>query len=171
MKKSDLSRRDFNRFALTALGGVAAGSVVGCSDAGSGGGGAAAPDAGTTTPDSAGAEVPEPGDVAEAGEASAAQADKHVCRGLNTCKGMGAGGENDCAGMGACATAAAHECATHNECKGQGGCGEKPGENACKGMGGCAVPLKEHAWSTARSNFEAAMKADGKEFGDAPAAG
>ena len=92
----------------------------------------------------------------------------HVCRGLNTCKGVGAGKKNACAGMGVCATAKHHECATMNECKGQGGCGAKPGENACKGMGDCAVPLSEKAWKTARKNFEAAMKKAGKKFGDAP---
>uniref|UniRef100_A0A7C2P2Y9 Uncharacterized protein n=1 Tax=Schlesneria paludicola TaxID=360056 RepID=A0A7C2P2Y9_9PLAN len=92
----------------------------------------------------------------------------HVCRGLNTCKGIGAGKKNDCAGMGQCATAKAHECKGMNECKGQSGCGEKPGENACKGMGECAVPLSDKAWKTARKNFETAMKKAGKKFGDAP---
>ena len=55
----------------------------------------------------------------------------HVCRGLNTCKGKGKGGKNDCAGQGACATAKAHTCGGDNDCAGLGGCGEHPGENAC----------------------------------------
>jgi len=92
--------------------------------------------------------------------------EKHVRRGLNQCKSAGGGCENACAGKGACATIAAHKCAGNNECKGQGGCGAKPGENACKGMGSCAVPLKEHAWSKAPANFEAA----GKEAEPAPVA-
>ena len=92
----------------------------------------------------------------------------HVCRGLNTCKSLGADKQNACAGMGVCATAAHHVCRTHNECKGQGGCGAKPGENACKGMGDCAVPLGAKPWKTARTNFESAMKKAGKKFGAAP---
>lgn len=95
--------------------------------------------------------------------------DKHICRGLNTCKGKGAGGKNECAGMGACATAKAHECATLNDCRGQGGCGEKPGENECKTMGKCAVPVKkEKVWMKARARFEELMKKDGKKVGEAP---
>lgn len=92
----------------------------------------------------------------------------HVCRGLNTCKGLDATKKNSCAGTGECATAKPHECKGHNECKGQGGCGAKPGENTCKEMGECAVPLSEKTWKTARKNFETAMKKAGKKFGDAP---
>ena len=165
MKKTDLSRRDFNRLSMAAFGGVVAGTFAGCANDG---GDASVPDgapAGGTTETESG----EPA----AGEetASLLMGDKNVCRGLNICKGHGAGGENACAGTGACATIAAHECAGNNECKGQGGCGAKPGENACKGMGSCAVPLKDHAWGKARANFEAAMKAASKEVGAAPAAG
>jgi hypothetical protein len=76
---------------------------------------------------------------------------KHVCKGMNDCKGQGGGpknvaGKNSCKGQGACATVAKHECKGHNECKGQGGCsaGENgcAGKNTCKGKGGCQVPLK-----------------------------
>ena len=96
--------------------------------------------------------------------------EKHVCRGINTCKSKGKGGDNDCAGKGWCATASAHSCHAKNDCKGQGGCGGHPGENSCKGKGACAVPLKDDkAWKMARSTFEAAMKKAGKTFGDAPA--
>ena len=94
----------------------------------------------------------------------------HVCRGLNTCKGKGKGGKNECAGTSACATAKAHTCKGENACRGLGGCGETPGENKCKGMGECHVPLTEKAWAKARKNFEAAMKKDGKKVGDAPPA-
>lgn len=109
------------------------------------------------------------GFAADKEEGSLLLKEPHVCRGLNTCKSLGAGKDNTCAGIGACATAKAHDCKGQNECKGQGGCSAKPGENACKGMGGCEVPMKhEKMWKTARTNFEAAMKKAGKKFGDAP---
>lgn len=92
----------------------------------------------------------------------------HVCRGLNACKGKGAGEKNACGGQGACASAEHHECKGQNECKGQGGCGEYPGQNACKSKGECAVPLKAKAWKNARKAFEVQMKKAGHEFGDAP---
>jgi hypothetical protein len=94
--------------------------------------------------------------------------DKHVCRGLNTCKGKGKGGDNSCAGTGNCATAEAHSCKGDNSCKGQGGCEEYPGQNSCKGQGSCDVPLKEKTWKKARKAFEAQMKKAGKTAGDAP---
>lgn len=94
----------------------------------------------------------------------------HVCRGLNTCKGKGKGGENACAGQGNCATAEAHGCHGHNACKGQGGCGSHPGENGCKAQGACEVPLNEKTWKKARQTFEAQMKKQKKTFGAAPAA-
>jgi hypothetical protein len=174
MKKTDLSRRDFNRLTAAAFGGVVAGTFAGCANDAP-----PASDPPPEQPDGSSLTAPEgsgttstEGAEPAAGEetASLLMGDKNVCRGLNICKGHGAGGENACAGTGACATIAAHECAGNNECKGQGGCGAKPGENACKGMGSCAVPLKEHAWGKARANFEAAMKAAGKEAGPAPVA-
>jgi len=94
--------------------------------------------------------------------------EKHVCRGLNTCKGKAKGEANSCAGMGTCATAEAHSCKGENACKGQGGCGGYPGQNSCKGQGGCEVPLKDKAWKAARKAFEKEMKKAGKTFGDAP---
>jgi hypothetical protein len=89
----------------------------------------------------------------------------HACCGLNSCKGNGAGGDNDCSGMGKCSTTEAHGCAGSNACKNQGG----DGVNDCKGKGSCAVPIKGDAWKKARSNFEAAMTKAGKKFGPAPA--
>ena len=111
----DLSRRDFGKLTLAALAGMAAGTAT----------------------------------VALADDKTAALknplfSDPHVCRGLNTCKGKGAGKKNACAGMGQCATAAKHGCGSQNECKGQGGCGEHPGENTCKGQGECSVPHAFH---------------------------
>ena len=97
----------------------------------------------------------------EKGEAKEA----HACCGLNSCKGTGAGGGNECAGTGKCATAEAHSCAGSNACKNQGG----GGVNDCKGKGSCAVPSKGDAWKKARANFEAAMTKAGKKFGPAPA--
>jgi hypothetical protein len=88
-------------------------------------------------------------------------APKHVCKGLNACKGQGGcehgcgnhgcHGKNDCKGKGGCAAEAAkHACKGQNACKGIGGCdsGDQgcAGRNTCKGNGGCKVPLKiEHA--------------------------
>jgi hypothetical protein len=146
-----LNRRDFHQLSLAALGGLAAGLVAGC-----------------------GKSDPPQSTAAAAGEAVDPEqlllADPHVCRGLNTCKGKGSDGENDCAGRGACASPVArHECAGQNDCKGQGGCGSLPGQNACKGQGGCAVPLEGGMWDKARRAYEAAMKKAGKEFGPAPA--
>ena len=92
----------------------------------------------------------------------------HTCKGLNTCKGKGKGGKNDCAGQGACATAKAHSCHGHNECKGQGGCGDTAGQNSCKGKGECSVPLGKKTWKKARKGFEAAAKKAGIKVGKAP---
>lgn len=138
MGRSELTRRDFERLTMAALGGLMAGSGAAWAAEGD--------------DDKKNPLLTEP----------------HVCRGLNTCKGKGAGKKNACAGQGTCATAKAHECAEQNACKGQGGCGEHPGENSCKGKGSCAVPLSDKAWKTARKNFEAAMKKAGKKVGDAP---
>jgi hypothetical protein len=92
----------------------------------------------------------------------------HTCKGLNTCKGKGKGGKNDCAGQGACATADAHSCHGSNACKGQGGCGETAGQNDCKGKGECAVPLGKDTWKKVRKAFEGAAKKAGIKVGPAP---
>ena len=92
----------------------------------------------------------------------------HICRGLNTCKGKGQGGKNECAGQGTCATTDKHTCSGDNACRGLGGCGEKPGQNACTGKGEYAIPLDEKAWKKARTRYEEVMKKEGKKFGDAP---
>lgn len=174
MKKTDLSRRDFNRLSAAAFGGVVAGSLAGCGDGdggdadGTGGGdGAAATGAGDAPP-----QTTDP----TAGETPAAEHDvaflmeePHVCRGLNTCENKGASGENACAGQGTCATATAHTCHYQNECKGQGGCGDFPGQNACSEKGECGVPLSSGAWEKARAAFEAAMADADNAVGAAPA--
>ncbi|VTT99543.1 Uncharacterized protein OS=Planctomyces limnophilus (strain ATCC 43296 / DSM 3776 / IFAM 1008 / 290) GN=Plim_3266 PE=4 SV=1 [Gemmataceae bacterium] len=139
MLPSEPNRRDFTKLAAAALGGLVAGTAI----------------------------AQEKKDDKK-DKKNPLLSDKHVCRGLNTCKGKGAGGKNDCAGMGSCATAKAHECATLNECRGQGGCGEKPGENECKGMGKCAVPLKDKAWTAARKRFEELAKKENIKVGPAP---
>ena len=142
MGESTLNRRDLNRLALAALGGLAAGALPGC-----------------------GPTPTKPGDFDEARLLQ----DPHVCRGLNTCKNKGKEGTtNDCAGQGHCATAAPHDCTGSNGCKGQGGCDDHPGENTCKGKGSCAVPLKDKTWKIARPHFEEQMKKAGKTFGQAP---
>jgi hypothetical protein len=98
-----------------------------------------------------------------------AAADKHLCCGLNACKGQGAGAKNDCAGQGSCATVKTHGCAKLNDCRGLGGGSTNPGANDCKGQGRCGVPLNGDGWKKARANFEAAMTKAGKKFGPAPA--
>ena len=141
-----MNRRDFTRLAAAALGGVMAGAKLAAAD------------------DKVEKPKPKPKDK----DKPLLLQEPHVCRGLNTCKGKGFGGKNDCAGQGACATAATHTCGGDNDCAGLGGCGEKPGENKCKGMGDCHVPLSDKSWDKARKNFEAAMKKAEKKFGDAP---
>jgi hypothetical protein len=103
------------------------------------------------------------GRLLSADEKEAAK-EAHTCCGLNSCKGKGAGGDNECAGTGKCATAEAHGCAGENACKNQGG----SYDNDCKGKGSCAVPAKGDAWKKARANFEAAMNKAGTKFGPAP---
>lgn len=157
MVRSPVSRRDFSKFAVAAMGGVIAGSaLVGLSGCGNQSG---------TKPAAAAASAS--GNTASA---MPAMGDMHACAGLNGCKGQGADGKNACAGQGGCASAAMkHECKGENACKGKGGCGEAMGANMCKGHGGCAVPMKDKtAWQAARDQFEAKMKAEGKTVGPAP---
>lgn len=165
MSRSRFTRREFDRLTSAALGGLLAAGLPGCSPAPSPPPGGPPPVPGETG--AAGQDTPATEAPAEG--VALLLAEPHVCRGLNTCKGKGAGGDNACAGQGACATATHHECAGQNDCKGQGGCGYQQGINACKGMGGCAVPLK-HGWDEVRKKFEEAMKAAGKEVGPAPEA-
>ncbi|HUY31814.1 MAG TPA: hypothetical protein VMV69_03470 [Pirellulales bacterium] len=144
MEKSELSRRDFQRLSVAALGGLMAGTSLARADED---------------------EKPKKKDPKK----PLLLQDPHVCRGLNaSCKGEVGGEKNDCAGKSHCATAEAHSCGGENECAGLGGCGEHPGENKCQGMGKCHVPLMDKAWDKARKNFEAAMKKANKKFGAAP---
>ncbi len=139
---AELSRRDFGRFTAAAIGGL----VVGAS----------------TLARAAAAKSDH--------DPALMLGDKHVCRGLNTCKGKGKGGDNGCAGTGQCATAEAHSCKGENTCKGQGGCGEYAGQNSCKGQGACNVPLKDKTWKKARKVFEKQASRKGIKVGAAPAA-
>lgn len=148
MSQDELSRRKFNHLTAAALSGMLAGAALGCRS--------------QSESDSSGSAA-----TNGAGDA-VATGDKHLCRGLNDCKGQGAGGDNACRGQGQCATYDHHSCASENACKGQGGCGENPGLNACKGQGGCAVPLMESAWETVRARKEEAWKAADEEFAAAP---
>lgn len=164
-----MNRRDFHQLSLAAFGGVIAGSLAGCEPKSE-----TPPAAPPSTTPLATTEGTAPA-TTEAAAPSAGESqpvsllidEPHVCRGLNSCKGKGKGGDNACAGQGTCASVE-HTCGGSNDCKGQGGCGGKEGENACKGMGGCAVPL-EHSWEETRARFEKAMQAAGKTFGPAPA--
>lgn len=141
MSDKRLDRRDFHSLTAAAIGGLAAGALLGCtSENGAGPGGT-----------------------------TAAAGDKHLCRGLNECKAQGAGGKNDCRGQGACATVAEHACGGMNDCKALGGCGDTVGANECKGKGGCHVPLMEGAWDTLRKRKESEWAAKKAEFAEAPA--
>lgn len=153
MTRPDVNRRDFNRLTAAAFSGVVAGTMTGC-------GGTEDKPGDSPTGNSTGTDTP---------TTAAADPGKHVCRGLNDCKGLGQGGDNDCAGKGSCFTAPKHACGGQNECKGQGGCGDRPGANDCKEQGGCAVPLSGQMWDKARALFEERMKAEGKDVGDPPA--
>lgn len=166
MKRQDLNRRDFNKYTAAAFGGIIAGSTFGC-NSGEDASGPAEPAGTPEVDDTAGMDAGADADH----DVSLLLAEPHTCRGLNSCKGQGAGKENDCAGMGTCATVAKHDCGTTNDCKGQGGCGEFPGQNLCKGQGGCQIPLMEEAWKSAREAFaKAYQEKHGKEIGAAPAA-
>jgi hypothetical protein len=144
MEKSELNRRDFQRLTAAAFGGLLAGLAVESS--------------------AFGADKPPQKDKNK----NALLGEPHVCRGINMCKGLGAGKDNACAGQGTCATAKAHSCHADNECRGQGGCGAKPGENNCKGMGECGVPMSDKSWKKARARFEELMAKEGKKVGTAP---
>jgi hypothetical protein len=147
MDNNDLNRRDFQKLAMAALSGLVAGTGLACADE----------KKDDKKEDKPKDEKKEP-----------LLQEPHVCRGLNTCKGLGKDKKNDCAGTSACATAKAHTCGGENACRGLGGCGETPGENKCKGMGKCHVPLEDKAWAKARKRFEEVMKKADKKFGDAP---
>jgi hypothetical protein len=140
---SGLSRRDFHKLAMAAMGGITVAGISGGALAGS-------------------------HEEKKAAKEVHACRGLNSCKGNGGCGEHP--GQNECAGMGGCATAERHGCSGHNTCKGQGGCGEAPGDNACKGQGGCQVPLMESAWKKARANFEAKMKKSGKKFGAAPLA-
>jgi hypothetical protein len=158
MPERTLNRRELQKLVLAAVGGLAAGSMVGCS-----GGGAPKP------PEKGAAKEGEKATETAADDKPSLLQDPHICRGINTCTNKGKPGtENKCAGQAHCATVASHDCQGQNDCKGHGGCGEHPGENACKGQGSCAVPLSDKTWPIARKHFEELMKAAGKEFGEAP---
>jgi hypothetical protein len=160
MNPTGMDRREFHQFSLAALSGVLAGVASGCNDTSK-----------PATNSTAAVNPPKAAetDVALSPEAEALIMDEpHTCRGLNSCKNLGRSGDNACAGQGTCASIADASCSGQNECKGQGGCGANPGMNDCKGQGGCHVPLMASAWGTARAAFEAAMKKNGKEFGEAP---
>ncbi len=161
MNDQTLSRRDLNRFAFAALGGLVAGVLSGCSETKPPPKNQAAGDQDKKDKDKK--------DKETADSTPRLLQDPHVCRGINTCKNKGKKGTtNECAGQAHCATVAAHDCSGMNACKGQGGCGEHPGENECKGKGGCEVPLSDKAWPKARKRFEELMTRAGKKFGAAP---
>lgn len=145
MPGSDLKRRDFHKLTMAAFGGMVAGAGL----------------------ETAHAQEKEEEGKLTMDPALLAQ-EPHVCRGLNTCKGKDATGNNACAGQGACSAVEKHSCDGMNDCKGQGGCSGYPGQNTCKGKGHCAVPLSEKTWAVARKQFEEVMKDLGHKVGPAP---
>lgn len=151
---NSIDRRNFNKLTAAALGGLSAGALAGCGKKegdkkeGEKNGGSDAKQGGTPTPTPTAA--------------------KHLCRGLNDCKGQGATGKNECRGQGKCATVEHHACGGKNSCKGLGGCGETVGKNECKGKGKCQVPLMDKTWKQVRADKEAKWKAAEKKFGEAP---
>ncbi|MEI8378499.1 MAG: hypothetical protein WCJ09_00130 [Planctomycetota bacterium] len=156
MQDNGLDRRDFHKLTVAALGGMIAGTTVGC----------------TGTPPTQSSSTSVANSMASATLTDAEKLiidEPHTCRGLNSCKNLGRSKDNACAGQGTCASIADASCSGNNECKGQGGCGEDPGMNSCKGKGGCHIPLMESAWTKARTAFEGAMKKSGKTVGAAPA--
>ena len=165
-------RREFAKLAAAALGGLVAGLVIRHA--------AAPPDEKSPEGRSPPSEKPPGGKSSSADNGGIAAppntdlnllvaGDRHVCRGLNTCKGKGKDHMNACAGQGACATAESHACQGLNDCKGQGGCDGTAGINLCRGKGACAVPLKEKVWKLARERFEQLAKKKGFSVGSAPA--
>ena len=161
MSSSRMDRREFHELTMAALGGLVAGTTIGCNN---GGGTPAASKAAPAAGAGSGGSV-----KLTAAAETLIMDEPHTCRGLNSCKGNGRDKENACAGQGTCASVADSMCGGHNDCKGQGGCGANPGMNDCKGQGGCHIPLMDDAWQTARAAFEAAMTKNSKPFGNAPA--
>jgi hypothetical protein len=157
LPEHDPSRRDFHRLTLAAIGGLMAGL--------------ARPEQLVQ------AEQPKQKGDAKPKKPAKEMKEIHVCRGLNSCKGQGIDWDfdgdgkldvNACAGQGACATAKHVSCNGENDCKGQGGCGNTAGINDCKGQGKCHVPLTTDTWKKARARFEARMKSENEEYGEAP---
>ena len=161
MQDNGLDRRDFHKLTAAALGGMIAGTTIGCGE-----GKPASKEAAKSKSETPAATD---GTVALTDAEKLIIDDPHTCRGLNTCKNTGRSKDNACAGQGTCASVKDSTCGGNNACKGQGGCGELPGMNACEGKGGCHIPLMDEAWTKARAAFEAAMKKTGKTVGAAPA--
>ncbi len=168
---SGMNRRNFTRLFAAALGGIAAGTLVGCGGKKDGDkkDGKTAPTGGQGSGTSQGGSADNVlKATADVDPSLLVSGDKNVCRGLNTCKGKGKG-DHSCAGQGACATVDTHVCQGMNDCKGHGGCGEHPGQNTCKGKGACAVPLTSKTWAKARAKFEQVASVKGMKVGPAPA--
>ncbi len=155
MNKDSVNRRDFHKLTVAAMGGMMAGSFVGCT-------GKSEKSGDKSGSNASGKSGSENADNGKENTALAAWTGEHVCRGLNACKGQGKGKTNDCAGLGECATVEAHDCGPKNTCKNLGGCGETAASNECKAKGNCHVPLMESGWQTAYKKFKADMEKAGK---------
>ena len=94
MKRDHVNRRDFNKLTMAAMGGMMAGSLIGCGTK-------------KTEKTEANSEEPDANAKGEENEETVAASweGPHVCRGLNACKGKGKTGKNACVGQGECAIA------------------------------------------------------------------
>ena len=163
MVRSNLTRRDFNKLAAAAFGGVVTGTMIGCGDK---------KDDEKKDGDKKDGDKKDAAKGTGGGDLTLLMNDKNVCRGLNTCKANGQG-SHDCAGTSSCHNLKDDQsCGGENECKGQGGCKGAAGINACETKGGCAVPLNDDAWAATRILFETEYKKKfpNKELGAAPKA-
>ena len=161
MVRSNLTRRDFNKLAAAAFGGVVTGTMIGCGD----------------KKDDDKKDAAKGSDTKDTGDGGTPETNlahlvdgKNVCRGLNICKTNGKG-THDCAGTSSCHNLTADQsCGGDNECHGQGGCKGTAGINACETKGQCHVPLNPDAWAKTRKLFEAEYKKKfpAKKLGAAP---
>lgn len=159
MVRSNLTRRDFNKLAAAAFGGVVTGTMVGCGEKKDG------EKKDGEKKDSEKKDAAEGSDSKGTAGGGGGDTDvalllkePHVCKGLNACQGKGKGGDNACAGQSTCATAEKSGCHDDNKCKGQGGCDETAGINACNNKGACGVPLKKETWTKVHEKFKVAWE-------------
>lgn len=133
MAANSLDRRDFHKLTAAALGGLAAGSVLGCTRA---------------SPPAAAAELHLCRGLNEC--KGQGKGGGNACRGQGACanvKEHACGGENECKGLGGCG-----DDVGANECKGKGGCHVPLMDSAWDKL----RKKKETEWGGKKSEFGAA---------------